>query len=198
MQKRKLGNSNLEVSALGLGCMGMSFSYGPPKDKPEMTALIRAAVERGITFFDTAEVYGPLHQRRIGGRSPRPFPQAGGDRDQIWLRSQLIATRRDEGAPGLNSRARAHQASRRGLTKAAQGRCHRPALSAPRRPGCADRGCRGSGERFDSGKARSSISAFPRRAFRPSAAPTPSSRSPRSKANIRCGARTRKRSHTNP
>jgi aryl-alcohol dehydrogenase-like predicted oxidoreductase len=59
MQKRTLGKSNLEVSALGLGCMGMSFSYGPPKDKQEMTALLHAAVERGITFFDTAEDYGP-------------------------------------------------------------------------------------------------------------------------------------------
>ena len=62
MQKRKLGKSNLEVSAMGLGCMGMSFSYGPPKDKKEMTALLHAAVDRGITFFDTAEVYGPFHQ----------------------------------------------------------------------------------------------------------------------------------------
>jgi len=59
MLKRKLGKSNLEVSAIGLGCMGMSFSYGPPKDKAEMTALLRAAVERGVTFFDTAEVYDP-------------------------------------------------------------------------------------------------------------------------------------------
>jgi predicted aldo/keto reductase-like oxidoreductase len=57
MQKRKLGNSNLEVSAIGLGCMGMSWSYGPAKDKQEMTSLLRAAVERGVTFFDTAEVY---------------------------------------------------------------------------------------------------------------------------------------------
>ena len=57
MQKRKLGKSNLEVSAIGLGCMGMSWSYGPPKDKQEMISLIRAAVERGVTFFDTAEVY---------------------------------------------------------------------------------------------------------------------------------------------
>ena len=55
MKKRKLGKSNLEVSAMGLGCMGMSFSYGPPKDKQEMTSLLRAAVERGVTFFDTAE-----------------------------------------------------------------------------------------------------------------------------------------------
>ena len=60
MQKRKLGKSNLEVSAIGLGCMGMSFSYGPPKDKQEMTSLLREAVERGVTFFDTAEVYGPF------------------------------------------------------------------------------------------------------------------------------------------
>ncbi|MGC2645091.1 MAG: aldo/keto reductase, partial [Candidatus Sulfotelmatobacter sp.] len=67
MQKRKLGKSNLEVSALGLGCMGMSFSYGPPKDKKEMTDLLHAAVDRGITFFDTAEVYGPwLNEELVG------------------------------------------------------------------------------------------------------------------------------------
>ena len=59
MQKRKLGNSNLEVSALGLGCMGLSFGYGPATDKQEAISLIRAAVERGVTFFDTAEIYGP-------------------------------------------------------------------------------------------------------------------------------------------
>ncbi len=73
MQKRKLGNSNLEVSALGLGCMGMSFSYGPPKDKQEMTALLRAAVERGITFFDTAEVYGPFLNEELVGEALAPF-----------------------------------------------------------------------------------------------------------------------------
>ena len=60
MNQRTLGNSNLKVSAIGLGCMGMSFSYGPPKDKAEMTALLRTAVERGVMFFDTAEVYGPF------------------------------------------------------------------------------------------------------------------------------------------
>ena len=73
MQKRKLGNSNLEVSALGLGCMGMSFSYGPPKDKQEMTALLAAAVERGITFFDTAEVYGPFTNEELVGEALAPF-----------------------------------------------------------------------------------------------------------------------------
>ena len=69
MQKRKLGKSNLEVSALGLGCMGMSFSYGPPKDKKEMTSLLHAAVERGITFFDTAEVYGPFTNEELVGEA---------------------------------------------------------------------------------------------------------------------------------
>src|SRR5438067_147088 len=74
MQKRKLGKSNpLEVSAIGLGCMGMSFGYGPPKDKQEMISLLRAAVERGVTFFDTAEVYGPLTNEELVGEALIPF-----------------------------------------------------------------------------------------------------------------------------
>ena len=73
MQKRKLGNSNLEVSAIGLGCMGMSFSYGPPADKQEMISLLHAAVERGITFFDTAEVYGPFTNEELVGEALSPF-----------------------------------------------------------------------------------------------------------------------------
>src|SRR2546428_1875290 len=73
MQKRTLGKSNLEVSAIGLGCMGMSFSYGPPKDKQEMTSLLRAAVDRGITFFDTAEVYGPFLNEELVGEALAPF-----------------------------------------------------------------------------------------------------------------------------
>src|SRR5512136_2431514 len=72
MQKRKLGKSGLEVSTLGLGCMGMSFSYGPPKDKQEMTSLLRAAVERGVTFFDTAEVYGPFANEELVGEALAP------------------------------------------------------------------------------------------------------------------------------
>ena len=73
MQKRKLGQAGLEVSALGLGCMGMSWSYGPAKDKQEMTGLLRAAVEQGITFFDTAEVYGPLLNEELVGEALAPF-----------------------------------------------------------------------------------------------------------------------------
>src|SRR5687767_10239710 len=72
MQKRKLGKSNLEVSALGLGCMGMSFGYGPAKDKQEMISVIRSAVERGVTFLDTAEVYGPFTNEELVGEALAP------------------------------------------------------------------------------------------------------------------------------
>ena len=103
MQTRTLGNSNLEVSAIGLGCMGMSFSYGPPKDKQEMTALLRAAVERGVTFFDTAEVYGPFINEELVGEALAPF------RKQVVIATKFgfdINTdpRGTKGAPGLNSR----------------------------------------------------------------------------------------------
>src|SRR2546425_12508835 len=73
MQTRKLGMGNLEVSAIGLGCMGMSWSYGPPKDKKEMIALLHAALERGVTFFDTAEVYGPLLNEELVGEALAPY-----------------------------------------------------------------------------------------------------------------------------
>ena len=73
MQKRKLGNSNLEVSAIGLGCMGMSFGYGPAQDKQEMISVLRAAVERGVTFFDTAEVYGPYTNEELVGEALAPY-----------------------------------------------------------------------------------------------------------------------------
>jgi aryl-alcohol dehydrogenase-like predicted oxidoreductase len=73
MKTRKLGGEGLEVSEIGLGCMGMSFSYGPPKDKSEMTKLIHAAVDRGVTFFDTAEVYGPFLNEELVGEALEPF-----------------------------------------------------------------------------------------------------------------------------
>jgi len=83
MQKRKLGKNGLEVSAIGLGCMGMSFGYGPPKDKQEMISLLRAAVERGITFFDTAEVYGPFTNEELVGEGLAPF------RDQVVIATKF-------------------------------------------------------------------------------------------------------------
>src|ERR1043166_3214361 len=73
MQKRKLGKSRLEVSAIGLGCMGMSSGYGSPKNRAEMISLVRAAVERGGTFFDTAEIYGPLHNENLVGEALAPM-----------------------------------------------------------------------------------------------------------------------------
>ena len=73
MQKRKLGSSNLEVSALGLGCMGMSYGYGPAHDKKEMISVIRSAVEHGVTFFDTAEIYGPFTNEELVGEALAPF-----------------------------------------------------------------------------------------------------------------------------
>src|SRR5271167_1171155 len=102
MQKRKLGKSNLEVSTLGLGCMGMSFSYGPPKDKKEMTDLLHAAVERGITFFDTAEVYGPFTNEELVGEALAPY------RCKVTIATKfgfdLSGSDNRPGAPGLSSR----------------------------------------------------------------------------------------------
>src|ERR1700686_5087920 len=83
MQKRRLGKSNLEVSAIGLGCMGMSFGYGPAGDKREMISLIRSAVERGVTFFDTAEVYGPFTNEELVGEALAPF------RDQVVIATKF-------------------------------------------------------------------------------------------------------------
>jgi aryl-alcohol dehydrogenase-like predicted oxidoreductase len=105
VEKRTLGTSNLEVSALGLGCMGMSFSYGPPKDKQEMTSLLRSAVERGITFFDTAEVYGPFLNEELVGEALAPF------RGRVVIATKFgfdlsphLDPRGMKGPPGLNSR----------------------------------------------------------------------------------------------
>jgi len=94
MQKRKLGNSNLEVSAIGLGCMGMSFSYGPPRDKQEMISLLRSAVERDVTFFDTAEVYGPFTNEELVGEALAPF------RGQVVIATKFGFKLKPNGEPG--------------------------------------------------------------------------------------------------
>ena len=101
MQKRKLGTSGLEVSALGLGCMGMSFSYGPPRDKQEMISLIRTAVEQGVTFYDTAEVYGPFINEELVGEALAPV------REQVVIATKFGFNLNADGSPGwvdLNSR----------------------------------------------------------------------------------------------
>jgi len=98
MQKRKLGNSGLEVSALGLGCMGMSFGYGPAGDKQEMIAVIRAAVARGVTFFDTAEVYGPFTNEELVGEALAPF------RDRVVIATKFGFRVVEGKQAGLDSR----------------------------------------------------------------------------------------------
>jgi aryl-alcohol dehydrogenase-like predicted oxidoreductase len=101
MQTRKLGHSNMDVSALGLGCMGMSFSYGPPADKQEMISLLRSAVERGTTFFDTAEVYGPFTNEELVGEALAPF------RQRVVIATKFGFELHPDGRPGwvgLNSR----------------------------------------------------------------------------------------------
>jgi len=98
MQKRKLGNSSLEVSAIGLGCMGMSYGYGPAADKNEMIALIHAAVEQGVTFFDTAEVYGPFINEELVGEALAPF------KGQVVIATKFGFNIEDGKMNGVNSR----------------------------------------------------------------------------------------------
>jgi len=95
MQKRKLGKSSLEVSAIGLGCMGMSFSYGPAKDKQEMISLLRAAVDSGVTFFDTAEVYGPFTNEELVGEALAPF------RGRVVIATKFGFNLNPDGSPGF-------------------------------------------------------------------------------------------------
>ena len=102
MKKRKLGKTNLEVSAIGLGCMGMTFAYGPPGNKQEMIAVIRSAVERGVTFFDTAEVYGPYTNEELVGEALAPFRKQGVIATKFGFEYSDGDTR--PGAAGLNSR----------------------------------------------------------------------------------------------
>src|SRR5438132_7741070 len=99
MEQRKLGHSNLEVSALGLGCMSMSFGYGPPADKQEMISLLRSAVERGVTFFDTAQVYGPFTNEELVGEALAPV------REQVVIATKFGFEFDSDGQTGgLNSR----------------------------------------------------------------------------------------------
>jgi len=95
MQKRKLGKSHLEVSAIGLGCMGMSYGYGPAGDKQEMISVIRSAVERGVTFFDTAEVYGPFTNEELVGEALAPF------HEQVVIATKFGFRLNPDGSPGF-------------------------------------------------------------------------------------------------
>ena len=141
MQTRTLGNSGLKVSALGLGCMGMSFGYGPPADRQEMIALLRTAVDRGVTLFDTAEAYGPFTNEELLGEALGPLRDQRRHRDEV-----RVHVRRTASARGLNSRPDHIQEVAEASLKRLQDRSHRSAVSASRRSRGAHRGRRGRGE----------------------------------------------------
>lgn len=98
MQKRKLGNSGIEISAIGLGCMGMSYGYGPASDRNEMIAVIRNAVEQGVTFFDTAEVYGPYINEELVGEALHPY------QNDVVIATKFGFNIQDGKQAGMNSR----------------------------------------------------------------------------------------------
>ena len=143
MEKRTLGDSRLEVSAVGLGCMGMSQSYPPIPDRQEMIGLTRAAVERGVTFFDTAQVYGPFTNEELVGEALEPV------RDQVVIATKFGFDLEDGQNRGARQPPGDDQAQRRALAEAAAHGHDRPALPAPRRPGRPDRGRRRHGEGAD-------------------------------------------------
>ena len=191
MQKRKLGKSNLEVSALGLGCMGMSFSYGPPPDKQEMITLLHAAVDRGITFFDTAEVYGPFANEELLGEAPLAIQRAR------WsIATKFGFNLNPDGSPGwqgLNSRPERIKLAVEGSLKRLEVDAidllyqHRVDPDVPIEDVA---GAVKDLIQAGQGKALRPVGSGRARRF---AAPTPCSRSPRCKANIRFGRRGPKR-----
>ena len=156
MQKRKLGNSGLEVSALGLGCMRMSFG-DTPTDKQEMIAFLHKAVERGVTFFDTAEVYGPFTNEELVGEALEPF------KGQVVIATKFGWKHGEKGphpSVGNGQPPGADQAGGGCFAQASAGRGHRSVLPAPSRPERAHGRCGWSGEGFDPGRQGQALRAF--------------------------------------
>ncbi len=187
MEKRKLGVSGLEVSALGLGCMGMSFSFAPSADRQEMIALIRAAVERGVTFFDTAEVYGPFTNEELVGEALQPV------RDQVVIATKFgfepdppAGSRRWSGWTA--ARRTSGRSPKRSL-KRLQRRGHRPVLPAPRRPERAHRGGGGDGEGADPGGQGEALRPLGSRGADHPPRPRRATGDRACRASTRCGAR---------
>ena len=134
MQRRQLGKRGLQVSALGFGCMGLSYGYGPAADKREAINLIRAAIERGVTFFDTAEAYGPFTNEELVGEALTPV------RERVVIATKFGFEGGDS-TRGLDSRPERIREVADGLAQAAQDGPHRPLLSASRRSEGSNRGC---------------------------------------------------------
>jgi len=185
MQKRKLGKSDLEVSALGLGCMGMSFSYGPPKDVREMNSLLRAAVERGVTFFDTAEVYGPYSNEELVGEALAPF------RGQVVIATKfgfdLSGDDNRPGKAGLNSRPEHIKQAAEGSLKRLQVETIDLFYQHRVDPDVPIEDVAGAVKELIQERARSNTSVSPRQARRRYVEHTPSSPSAPSRANTRYG-----------
>jgi aryl-alcohol dehydrogenase-like predicted oxidoreductase len=195
MQKRKLGKSGLEVSAIGLGCMGMTFSYGPPADKKQMISLIQTAVERGVTFFDTAEVYGPLNNEELVGEALAPF------KGKVVIATKFGFELDPNGGPqwaGLNSRPEHVKQAVEGSLKRLQVDAidllyqHRVDPNVP-----IEDVAGAVKDLIQKGKVKH-FSVCPKRVYRPSVAPTRSSRSRRFRANTRCGPERLKRKFCRP
>ena len=140
MQKRLLGKNGLEVSAIGFGCMGISFSYGQPLPHDEGVAMVRAAFDRGVTFFDTAEAYGPFVNEEVVGEALAPV------RDQVAIATKFGFKFDNGRIAGLDSRpAHVREVAEASLKRLRDG-SHRSLLPAPRRPGGAHRGRRRGGQ----------------------------------------------------
>ena len=190
MQTRTLGTRGLEVSALGLGCMGMSQSFGPRPPRDEMITFLRAAVDRGVTLFDTAEVYGPFHNEELVGEALQPV------RNDVVIATKFGFAFDENGTQtGVTSRPDAHPRRRRRLPATPAHRRDRPALPAPGRPRRPHRRGRRQPSRSSSRPARCTTSACPRRVSRRSGAPTPCNPSRRWRVSTRSsGASPRTRS----
>ena len=145
MKKRKLGNSNLEVSAIGLGCMTMTGGYSAVVEKQEMISVIRGAVERGVTFFDTAQVYGPFANEELLGEALAPF------RGEVVIATKFGFKFEYDGSARMVASIAGRSTSNRprGFTETAASGCYRSFLSTPRRPRGTNRRRGRSGERID-------------------------------------------------
>ena len=187
MEQRTLGTNGLTVSAVGLGCMSMTGAYDvAAPDRADSIAVVRRAIELGVTFFDTAEVYGPFANEDIVGEALEPY------HDDVVIATKFGFASTENGVPagGLGSDPAEHPARRRRLAAPAAHRPHRPLVPAPRRPERPHRGRRGHGQGTRRSRKGQATSGCPKLPPTRSAGPTPCTPSPPSRASTRCGGAT--------